>query len=610
MNEPSKDPQPLVLFINVGSQDIKYWGLVKGEASKVDIARAARCKEKRATPEELNSMREKHQALLGQGEAWVFVDSSRSEDLQAHSPNRPATAKAQSLASNLGCKQPLFTENGLLALCAAKVETIIQGIISSQSNFKVVGAVVFYTERTAQDGKISTSPKDLESEPIANGKLIAKYLEQRIGLDPEFITAVNAMSGLAGRTEGAIENADDIPLRREIISRIDDGIHGFINRNEKYGIGDAVPVLISTGGMGSFKQVLPGLVSLRFNSPVRDLSFPDVRGVEDTVLQRVVGDRLCQEQPSVSRYEAIEARSRALYLVLRGDFAGAWSSVSQLSKSAADAWWLRPLHAVATYFGGQVGVSEAADVTCEPYQRQQETILNCLNSIDMRVESLDQRYQRYALNAAMRLECACQGPSQADARIADALIALSGLIDTLVVAQAARIIEDPSNGFGFSQTTQGDQFSLDPPDDTFHDHLFVKKNAKYRIRSNASLWHDQFSRDFSSIYNLDTKFESAMNADKRGGFPNLRGFRNSAAHRALSSDDISEISGLGTHKKLWRFGAMPIGQHVLAKADSSNRWPGIVDSALQEAGIEDAHSLYLTLVQGLIQLLREPEPSG
>lgn len=606
-------PLHVVLIVNVGANDIKYWrrngssGIQEERLAPPRSPSPAKDSEHSSRDQPKTTLRQMHELLLRDElrASWRFADMAEAEN---------GAATGSDLARLMGLEDCLHDENGRMLISAAKVAPIVTGLKALQeqrpAKLRVIGIAVVHTERANE-----------KNEPIASGPLILEYLGEQLGCGPDRRRLVNAIR--EGRLEGRAIDAEDLPARRQVAHWIDKGLSDFLAQ-----IGEearhAQPVVLSTGTMAPVKDLIRAVVALRFTRLPRDLSIPEPEGRDSQPgdPSGLVEKRLLRADPVISRQEALEARGRALYLVRRGDFPGAWTAVSQFADSRHDAWWIHPLRAVARYFGGAPGVEQS--LTPSGDSENAKLIANSLRELALNPEINDciEEHRRFALNVAMRLEAALQGPDTEDRRAQQALFALSTLIDVLTTTRGMMAIRDREveelKGFRLDQNTgevegeTGNIRQIKRIGFLAEDH--ERRDKPLVVTSNRKAWHrtgkpPQPRSGFECLRALDEAMRRRPGQDSKSQ-PNLRSLRNSAAHRALRADEIDGILVIGEHHGIWRLSARDRGGHALAPAVEEHSWLGLVDAALRESGIDDAAVRYKRLVGGLEALLLEVEPTG
>jgi len=597
--DASNRQQRIVLLITVGAQDVKLW--VRGEnGPRIEQIRG-------------KDLRAKHQALLDWREGWAVLTS-----LQASDPRATGSAprdEAARLAESLGVEAPVFSSDGRLCLSAAKLEPVTEAIAALPHALQVVGALVFYTERLEKSGGQDTDPRQYATEPIASGVVAGNFLRDYLGLRSDSLAVVNCLEGQAGRYEGALNQPDDFPLRRVIVHRMDSAVRDFIARQQGDFARAVVPVTMTTGGIDAFKQLVPAIAELRFAIGARDLSAPESPDAKVADWQALIDERLCTSKPRLSRHESIAARGSALGLIRSGDPASAWAAVSRFGGSILDQWWLRPLEITAAYFG-----SAGAGVDIRPGQVQPapgnseatERWREAMKEVGLDVQDEFDRHQRFALNAAMRVELALQGRDMQSRRYADALSAVCTMIDAAVIARGLLFVRDDENknrieSFIEENGFKREDFFLKKKSDvpnSSRDAWFGRRGGKSCSENKALV--DALAAHFDALIELDAALGIAMG--KEG--PTLRSLRNRASHRALSESDIAQIAALGESDKirLWNPpGPRPIGEHALGALVSTGL-ASPISKALASIGVSSAADCYRQLMGGLESILLTCEP--
>lgn len=588
------EPRPIILLITVGAQDIKVW--LHGKAG-IDVDLIPK-----------PDLRDKHRALIEAPEGWTFLTMAEAEDPCVTTGN--PYKEAARLANALGISTPVYSPDGRLCISAAKLEPVIEAILAQPEKIRVVGALVFYTERLRNDGSRETEEKDYVSEPIASGPIVGTFLRERLRLSSDCVNVVNCLEGCAGRYEGRLNEHDDFPLRRAIVHRMDSAVREFISRQDDEFASKTTPVTMTTGGIDAFKQVVPAIAELRFASGVRDLSAPETRGADVSQWYALVDERLCAAAPRITRHEAISARGRALDLLRRGEPASAWAAVSRFAGSAPDAWWLRPVELTAAYFGG-AGSAVSAQPDRIPRAPNNDSATRgwqqALQEVSLDVDDELEKHKRYALNAAMRVELALQGGDRNSRRYVDALMAVCTMMDAAVIAQAMRFLQMREHSTAIENWIRANGVGRDL--------FFLKKNGSVpnaqrdhwfgrRVAKTDETLGKRLRKEFSALIAVDDILQ-AQRGDR-----SLRALRNSASHRALSSVDIATIADLAEDPSgpLWR-PPQPcrIGGHALDFTSGDGR-PGPIPTVLKSIGIKDAAASYRRLMEGLESILLTSEP--
>ena len=596
-----KETQRIVLLITVGAQDVKLWKHADDGPALEQIPRP--------------DLREKHLEIRDNPAAWKVLSAHEAEDFQ-DSGGVP-TSDTKSLVEALDCSAPLLAKDGRLGLAVPKIEPIVEGIIALGNAIEVVGALVFFTERLAERDGHKTDSRDYENEPVSSGPVVATYLLRRFNLDADQVNVVNCLEGCAGRYEGGLNEHDDFPLRRAIVHRMDSAVQAFLARQGEGFARSVVPATMTTGGIDAFKQVVPAIAELRFASAVRDLSAPETRGADAPQWHKLIRDRLCTETPRITRHEAILARGRALDLLRGGDPVSAWAAVHRFEGSELDKWWLRPLAMTAEYFGG-AGSAAGAQPEATPAAPENapatEGWRKALDEVALDVEDEFEKHKRYAFNAAMRVELALQGKDKQSRRYADALSAVSTMIDAAVIASAILFLKKRTNSnqieaFIGSNNRKREDFFLkknsDVPNNS-RDAWFGRWSKKEK-KENPDL-RQSLLEHFEPLITLDSLL--GFNLEKDG--PSLRSLRNSASHRALSLDDINLIAELAEHEEvtLWNPpGPRPSGQHALGMLDGKGA-PAPICAVLESIGVEAPADYYQRLMGGLESILLTCEPES
>lgn len=646
-------PRQLALIVSVGASDIKYWR-VEVNARGDKITREERLPNKLAanhnrthaderasgsadvsfaapSPRSTN-LRAVHQLLMDDRTAWRFATCEDAKVVLSRGEWRASDCP---LAEQLGMRDSLHDERGRLLLSPAKVAEIAQALAKLREQFVVVDVAVIHTDRTAsasqspsnaappmpeitQPAAPKTAPgtpprQSYPDEPIASGPLILEYLRNTLGVgdnDPDDL--INAITD-GGRLEGSQADGADFPVRRAVAHALDTGVAAFVERLKRKHSGNiqnVIPVLLTTGGMAPVKDLLRSIAALRFHCAPRDLSTPEL---DKTEPRQLILSRLDAATPVISRHEAIDARARALYLVRRGDFPGAWAAVSQFQGSEADHWWLQPLHEVARYFGA----APSAHMERAPTHRDPAIaarVFDALNTNRLDHGKAIDRHKAFALNVAFRLEAALQGDDDSERRFADALSAVCTLIDTLVVTRARQLLEDLGPDGKQLRGLLGVELPKPAADKVPEPAKPFDGIRDKRIYSGRHHWfrlppaNGEKTTWFDVIQALDNALERDPQTRKEVE-RHLRSLRNNSAHRALAPADIDRIRELGEAHRIWRYQTAQLGHHALAPADPQRDWPGLVHAALCSVGIHDAAEQYRKLVDGLIEVLQCVEPA-
>jgi len=377
---------------------------------------------------------------------------------------------------------------------------------------------------------------------------------------------------------------------------------------------------MTTGGIDAFKQVVPAIAELRFASAVRDLSAPETDSDNAPEWRELINERLCADSPRITRHEALAARGRALNLIRQGDPVSAWATVHRLAGSRLDRWWLVPLELTASYFGGAGDAASTDDsqrVHPAPGNESvTETWRESLRRVSLSVEDAFEQHKRYALNAAMRVELAMQGHDRQSRRYADALASVCTMIDAAVIATAILFLEKQDNRERIETLIEKCQRD--------RAWFFLHKNTKHRKGNTPNnsrdawcgAWHKQIRRENPELHaDLKKHFADLIELDRLLNIQNsegqsLRALRNSASHRALTSDDIAQIADLAEHQSrpLWsRPGPQPIGGHALGFTAADGD-PGPIPAVLKSIGVDDPGDAYRRLVGSLESILLTCEP--
>ncbi len=602
--------QQILLLITVGAQDLKVWTKQSQDALAEKIP--------------FPGLRDKHLAIRNNPGTWTVVTKAVADDCAKKNCN--GDDEAERLAGVLGCKSPLYSTDGRLCLAAAKIDPIVQGINAHKDKLKIVGAVLFYTERLKTQDGLLTEGRHLENEPIASADVARRYLLDCHDLSENVVKTINWMENMTGRFEGGLQEHDDFPLRRKIVALVDREVQTFLCSDESLKDPGIVPVTLTTGGADAFKQLLPAIAELRFRARVRDLSTPETDEASVCEWGDLVSQRLCTKRPRITRHEAITARGRALELLRQGDPVSAWATVHRYEGSKLDQWWLQPLAATAAYFGG-AGSDHSYGNDVSPLapgnESATDTWRKALSEVKLSVKDDLEQHKRYALNAAMRVELALQGHNRQSRRYADALAAVCSMIDAAVIAKAILFLREDNKDNMARIEDLIEEYSKN------RDWFFLHKNAenaKGKTPNNSREawfggWKESIKREYCELHkDLTEHFADLIALEKLLGWQDakghsLRGLRNTAAHRALSNKDITRIEDLSEkgHKALWGPpGRQNIGEHALgfkctAEQQTGNQpedsSPGPILAVLKSIGYEEPADVYQRLVGSLESIL-------
>jgi len=594
-----------VLIVTVGRQDLKCWKA--GDAEKVpgaDLfpprmpnkspsAKGRIDSGKKSTEGEYPSVRKFHESILLKDGSPDPERVRLVESLDDFKKNIGVPEVREFIAgighSGEGCVQQargfsaLHDADGRILMNPAKLFPLVGAL--EDIGTPIQGVVVVHTNRETES-----------DEPIASGPWILKYLAERFNLDSKKARLANSFPlGDNGRLEGKPGVPEDFPVRREIVNQVHNEIASFASLFDEA----VIPAVVGTGGIGPLKDIVRAEVDLVFDHPPVDLSIPEdgARPGEREEWRRVV-ERILRGDV-ISRVDAISARARALDLARRGDFTGAWASVARQSQSGADRYWLIPLQQVSTYFGGPP--------TQLDFDQNKVThdIESVLHHIELQVPDQLDRYSRFALNAAFRMEAALQG-GERDIRLVDALVSLCTLIDVLVLARACQLIdENRLPGLALDRATgkvvkgrESDKF-----DALVKSGLVDKK--KMRVTASRDGWFfwkfNTTDNPFEEIKVLDSALRiKPGEQQKREAENHLRMLRNLATHQALNTKQVKRIHEVAQDHGIWRLqSGVSIGGRALFKG-------GLIDRALASATVKDAESQYRTLIEdGLLGLLRD-----
>jgi len=483
----------------------------------------------------------------------------------------------------------LHDQEGRLILYPAKLAPVVRGL--KANDVRIAGVLVVDTRREGR-----------EQEPVASGVWIRDYLQEAFFIRPERCVLLNTFppgDGARAQLEGEYDRPEDFPVREVVANWLHRNVEAFATSMRK----DVIPLVLTTGGLAPVKDLLHSLASLQFKHLPLDLSTPEDRNSERGEFDPEVWRRLIAkllEGKAVARAEAFAARARALSLVRRGDFAGAWASVVLQNRSEDDQYWLDPLHRVAIYFGGG---STRPESDWPP--THSSNVERTLESLDLRAGNMIQQLKNFALNAAFRVEAALQGQARSDLRLTDALAALCTLIDNLVVTRASQLVSC-GEVYGLRLDQETGKVIGEIPDVLSEAKQF--DGDKRRVAGNRDGWFGwdlkRDERRFEAIYQLDLLLRKKRPKMKTELNRNLRMLRNKATHQALGPEEVSRIDEVATKQGIWSSSTdASIGRHALFKG-------GPIDMALREIGIKGAEDTYRELVKtGLIDLLRSETKS-
>jgi len=591
--------QRIVLMITVGAQDVKLWKQTKDGPDVEQISRP---------------VRQKHLAIRNSTSAWAVLNK---EEVANQRIQESSSARAgQELANLLDCPDPLFTADGRLCLAVPKIESIVDSIAALKNEIEVVGALIFYTERLQQYRERGTDP-EYAKEPVASAEVVSRYLEKRFALGSDWVVRVNGFEGLVGRYEGGVEDHDDLPLRRAIVHRLDKAVKAFIDENKATSFSDVIPVLMTTGGMDPFKQVVPAIAELRFSQRVRDLSVPEVLKGTFPDWVGLVRERLSPSRIRITRHEAISARGQALELIHRGDPLGAWAAVARFRGSKQDAWWIIPLRETAAYFGGfdrqaGQGLKHLPEKAAE--DSATKAWLSSIEEIGLDVTSELERHRRFALNAAMRAELALQGPDNESRRLTDALGAVCTMIDAAVIARAWRYLYgDKEDPYDSDRKLEIEKFIKDSPKLGRKD-FFDKADSKLPNNS-RNVWYGGSVKSLDEVLGrkLEKRFSALIELEKALSRTeqkkSLRQLRNTASHRALAREDVKIIASLASkdNVKLWEKEVQNQWGYNILAPPAKGRSCGHVHLVLKSIGVPDAARKYRILFENLVNILQAVE---
>ena len=561
-----------ILIVTVGRMDLKVLVRGGGQNGEYQEKPFEACR-----GGVLRTVRELHALTLRKREDQA--DDQAARLIPAIDPQELADASVHGKFEGLLTDPALHDAQERLLLYPAKVAPIARGL--QRIGARIAGIAVVHTNRKSERG-----------EPVASGPWVLKFLRETFDCDAQRCHLINAIHD-DGRFEGDPAQIDDFPLRRKVVQWVHQGLIEFqqcLGADAR----DVIPILLSTGGMAPIKDILFGLVPLQFLHAPRDLSTPDGKiGDEAHLVQQLL------QNTTISRIESTQARARALYLVRRGDYVGAWAAVAHFEQSKLDRWWLRPLCAVAAYFGGATRPASSADTI-----PQQDVCEQVLDRINMQVDDghADRdlvRHQRFALNAAFRVEAALQGPERESRRHVDALTALCTLLDVAVVARALQFL------------TESPLLAAELRAYACKRKFFDEDNGL--PTSNREAWfgklgnpHTPTNRALQEAFKPLIALNDALLKRLPGRKDSLRSLRNNASHRALSSVEVESIAALAEHAGVWNLpGDAPMGDYCLAP--ERKPWEGYIDTVLTLIGVAGAQATYTELIDSLVSLLQQPE---
>jgi len=477
--------------------------------------------------------------------------------------------------------------DGKLLIYPAKIAPVVKGLIANGIN--IIGAMVIHTDRPYE-----------KNEPVAAGPWVLHYLRSKFKLSDQYAKLINVFpeSDNVENLEGRIDQPEDFPVRRVLVKHLEQEMNVFASMFDPR----IVPLVLATGGMGPVKQLIESLTNLLFIENQFNLSTPEQRNKDkvkhdadewrDLVLKFL-------SRNVTSRIDAVQARTRALDLSRRGDYAGAWAAVMQQSQSVLDQFWLQPLHLIARYFGGGSIDGSMLESYAGPKEIKQQ-----LDNLNLQHNNVLIKYKRFAINAAYRMEAALQGNDDEDMRVVDALSALCTLIDTLVVARGAMIVHEKIE---FPELSINESTGKVTAGTTIIKNIIDKKRGN-KVSSQIKAWKDILNRNInaktkmplneSPIVALENALFTNPNT-KKNALQNLRQLRNINAHEALNLEQICEIRKVATEHSIWRLDTHDeIGQRCLFKG-------GLIDMALREIDFNDSSEQYNSLIdKGLLSLLK------
>ncbi len=243
--------------------------------------------------------------------------------------------------------------NGHYLLFPAKLYTVVAGL--KAQDFAIDAALVFYTDRIYRQD----FDKEYKEEPIATGKLIAQWLADGNGLNPDeganfkshpfcyvnYLKDEVALEGDRVALEGEFSPYDQ-PLALSAIAHIDSAVK---NLADNYS--DCTAVVSHTGGPGDVKAPLTASARLHFGGRIIE--------IHDNKYAPFKPEYLSSTRYRIPpRNAALEARHQAAMRLWEGDFAGAWAVASFIQRNDPDSpcdSWVARVREAANFMQGWRG---------------------------------------------------------------------------------------------------------------------------------------------------------------------------------------------------------------------------------------------------------------
>ena len=410
----------------------------------------------------------------------------------------------------------LAGEDGRYLFFPSKLHTVVAGL--KQQNYDITAALVCYTDRKYN----SNFDKEYKEEPIATGKLIAEWLADGNGLNPEegadfeghafcYLNYLKDEVALEGKrvAEERQFSPYDQPLALSAIAHIDSAVKALADKH-----GDCTAVVSHTGGPGDVKAPLTASARLHFGGRVIEIHDNKYASFKPEYLSSL---GYCVPP----RNAALETRHQAALRLWEGDFAGAWAVASYIEKNDPEHpcdMWVEKVKQLANYMEGYINDTPFAETG--------------LSAKDKEI-----------LWKAFQVEAAIQ--NNLGEPMAVRLLRVLGTYREAVEVCLIRL-KLKEEGFQFDKK---DHLNSEPSN---YKKFFAERYGKYIIRPIVKKRRLIDELDYSD----DIKgFFAFIDSDISKGAKSLRNYRNDVTHNQPPSGKEKVILDYGQDKGLWCYEA-------------------------------------------------------
>lgn len=432
----------------------------------------------------------------------------------------------------------LQNKKGEYLLFPAKLHTVVKS--TQAEDKKIVSGVVFYTDRKNSD-ELNIDPErkkklkdQYNSEPIATGKILAKWLEEYFpdsNFQPvNFLENSYAFEGNHLIEHGTLQPYDQ-PIALRATSIIDTAIFNLSNEHL-----DATAIVSHTGGIADAKSILTASSRLHFHGKILEIHDSEHITTGIACLNED-NQKHCRILP---RDNILMTKHYALQRLWEGDFNGAWAVASHIMEDdpvlQQDAW-VQAIKNHADYIEGR-----------KQFER---------NEIPTIPSEMEENGSIKLLWLVFRIEIALQRRVEKNEPLTFEMLRWINLFREKVLEYLLLFSISPENYPDYTVSLREWSIESKTGSDKFegikikNSHFFrmYLDTGETKIKNiNHNLYqttYEPFSKNIEKdieTYEIDNNTECS-----------LREYRNKLTHRFLPTDDIEKIKQYGEHEdiNLW-----------------------------------------------------------